>query len=88
MYKRESKKIRPVNIPLSGGINPGGGVNDGTTPIKGPWISHGSRLTPEYLAFMNIGTGFLTPAERILFINILYKYESAIAFDDSEMGLL
>ena len=27
MYKRKDWKVRPVNAPLSGGINPGGGVN-------------------------------------------------------------
>ena len=27
MYKRKDKKIRPVNVPLPGGVNPGGGVN-------------------------------------------------------------
>ena len=27
MYKRKDKKIRPANVPLPGGVNPGGGVN-------------------------------------------------------------
>jgi len=26
MYKREDKKIRPANVPLPDGVNPGGGV--------------------------------------------------------------
>ena len=75
MYKHKDRKIWPVNIPLPNGINPSG-------------IPHGSRLTPERLAAMKIGTGFLSDAEKQLFIDILFKYESAIAFDDSEMGLL
>jgi hypothetical protein len=37
---------------------------------------------------MNIGNGFLTPAEKQLFIDILFEYEAAIAFDESKMGLL
>jgi hypothetical protein len=37
---------------------------------------------------MKIGTGFLSDAEKALFIDILFKYEGAIAFDESEMGLL
>src|SRR6266496_2652956 len=37
---------------------------------------------------MNIGTRFLSEPEKQLFIDILFKYEGAIAFDDSEMGLL
>jgi hypothetical protein len=27
MYKRKDKKIRPANVPLPGGVNPGGRVN-------------------------------------------------------------
>ena len=37
---------------------------------------------------MKIGIGFLSEAERQLFIDILFEYEGAVAFDDSEMGLL
>ena len=37
---------------------------------------------------MNIGTGFLSDQEKQLFIDILFEFEGAIAFDDSEMGLL
>ena len=29
MYKRKDRKVRPVNMPLPGGINPGGGANIG-----------------------------------------------------------
>ena len=36
---------------------------------------------------MKIGTSFLSDAEKQLFI-VFFKYEGAIAFDDSEMGLL
>ena len=37
---------------------------------------------------MKIDTDFLTEKEKQIFINILYKDEDAIAFDDFEMGLL
>ena len=29
MYKRKGRKINPVDVPLAGGVNPGGGVNSG-----------------------------------------------------------
>ena len=85
MYKCKDRKIRPVNIPLPDGINPERIVNVGDPKVQVPC---GSRLTPERLASMNIGTGFLSEAKKQLFIDILFKYEGAIAFDDSEMGLL
>jgi hypothetical protein len=37
---------------------------------------------------MNIGNFFLSEAEKQWFIDILFEYEGAVAFDDSEMGLL
>ena len=37
---------------------------------------------------MKIGNGFLTDAERQLFMDILFEYEGAIAFEDSEMDLV
>jgi hypothetical protein len=37
---------------------------------------------------MKVGVGFLTGPERKLFIDILYEFEGAIAFEDSEMGLV
>jgi hypothetical protein len=37
---------------------------------------------------MKIGVGFLSGPERKLFIDILYKYEGAIAFEDAERGLV
>ena len=85
MYKRKDRKIRPINISLPDGIHPEGIVNLEDPKVQVP---RGSRLTPERLASMNIGTGFLSEPEKQLFIDILFKYESAIAFDDSEMGLL
>jgi len=102
MYKWKGKKIHPANVPLSGGINPGGGVNSESKDSRlgtdlgmrlGPSdgscrVPRGSRLTPEWLAKMRIGNGFLSESERQLFVDILYEFEGAIAFDDSEMGLL
>jgi hypothetical protein len=105
MYKRKARKVVPVNQPLPGGVNPGGGVNVGVDetklgvksevsldeigpPKQGRVVSRGSRLTPERITKMKIGNGFLSDAEKQLFIDILYEYEGAVAFDDSEMGLL
>jgi len=89
MYKRKDKKILPTNVPLPEGVNPGGGVNlESSARSTGKVVPRGSRLTPERLTNMKIGTGFLSEAEKQLFINILFEYEGAIAFDDSEMGLL
>ena len=99
MYKRKDRKVRPVNAPLPEGINPGGGVNvegrlqEGETDLE-PWrrggttVPRGSRLTPERLKEMRIGIGLLSENEKQLFIDILFECEGAIAFDDSEMGLL
>jgi hypothetical protein len=92
MYKRKDKKVNPMNVPLPDGINPGGGIGgvslEGMEGMEGKKILQGSRLTPERLGKMKIGTGFLSEAEKQLFVDILFEYEAAIAFDDSEMGLL
>jgi hypothetical protein len=37
---------------------------------------------------MKIGTNFLSKEEIQIFIDILFEFEGAIAFEDSEMGLL
>ena len=82
-----------------GGVNSGGLLQKGETCGQigedlEPWrrggtvVSRGSRLTPERLASMRIGGDFLSDAEKQLFVNILFDYEGAIAFDDSEMGIL
>jgi hypothetical protein len=68
---------------MSGDTVPGGEMR-----TSGTVVPRGSRLTPERLSAMQIGTGFLSDAEKQLFIDILYEYEGAIAFEDSEMGLL
>lgn len=55
----------------------------------GKVVPRGSRLTPERLQQIQIGgDGFLTEAEKQLFTDILFEFEGALAFDDSEMGLL
>jgi len=78
------------------------GVRPGGSPVKlsaegemcgfgscaGKVVPRGSRLTPERLAKMRIGTDFLTDTEKQLFIDILFEFEPVLAFDDSEMGLL
>ena len=81
----------PANVPLPDGINPDGEVSLGqssSTPARGKTVPRGSRLTPERLASMKIGTGFLSGPEQQLFIDILFEYEGAVAFDETEMGLL
>ncbi len=104
MYKRKDRKILPANVPLPDGVNPTNVPSDLKPiysldqlpllhePIVGPWkgkiVPRGSRLTPERLAKMKIGTGYLREAERKLFVDILYEFEAAVAFDESEMGLL
>jgi reverse transcriptase-like protein len=99
-YKRVGQKIKPMNVPLEGGESPGGGAlmfdepGDVSKGEKdegqhgGKRVPRGSRLTPKRLAAMNIGGDYLTPAERQLFVDILFEFEGAIAFDESEMGLL
>ena len=90
-YKRKDKKIRPANVPLPTGVSPGGKVSQESPQTelpRGRTVPRGSRLTPEHLASMNIGGDFLSDAEKQLFIDILFEFEGAIAFDDSEMGLL
>jgi hypothetical protein len=57
-------------------------------PKQGRVVPRGSRLTLERIEKMKIGNGFLSDAEKQLFVDILYEYEGAVAFDDSEMGLL
>ena len=97
MYKRKDRKIRPVNRPLPHGPPPGGNVNgeplfsdnsSANGKFKPTIVPRGSRLTPERLSKMKIGTGFLTEVEKQLFIDILFEFEGVIAFEDSEMELL
>ena len=78
MYKRKDKKIRPANIPLSGGVNPGGGVNSESKDSRlgtdlgmrlgpsdgGRRVPRRSRLMPKWLAKMKIGTGFRSENEK------------------------
>ncbi|HMD13399.1 MAG TPA: hypothetical protein VKI62_02095, partial [Bacteroidota bacterium] len=93
----------PDGINPGGGVNGrieeidevNGGVNLGTednlvasTRWTGKIVPRGSRLTPERLSKMKIGINFLTAPEKQLFVDILFEYEGAIAFEDSEMGFL
>ena len=92
LYKRKGKKVLPANVPLEGGAPPGGGINGDTVKedsgFKPTWVPRGSRLTPERLAKMRIGNGYLSEVEKQLFVDVLFDYEGAVAFEDSEMGLL
>lgn len=86
MYRRKDRKIRSVNISLSNEVNPEGGINLEVNPKA--QVPRGSRLIPERFVIMNIGIRFLSEPEKQLFIDILFKYKSAIAFSDSEIDLL
>ena len=100
MYKRKDRKVLPVNIPLADGAKPGGDYlwkelsverkMAGKTSEQhyGKTVLRGSRLTPERIAKMKIGNGFLSPEERAMFLEMLFEYEGVFAFDDSEMGTL
>src|ERR1700686_5322265 len=101
MYKRNDKKVRPMNVPLPRGIDLGGGTSrrsgkptaERETPVasekhSGQTVLQGSRLTPERLAQMEIGDGLLTLEEKEMFVNILFEYEGVFSFEDDEMGCL
>ena len=88
-YKRKDKKVNPVDVALSDGVNPqGGSFVQEEAEHAGKVVARGSRLTTERLASIRIGGSFLTTEERGLFVDILFEFEGAIAFDDSEMGCL
>ena len=53
---------------------------------EGTVVPRGSRLTPDRLAQVRISEDFLSKAEKELFVDILFEYEGAVAFDDSETG--
>ena len=55
----------------------------GAAEHGGKRVPRGSRLTPERLAEMKIGD-----EERQLFLNVLFEFEGALAFSDSETRLL
>jgi hypothetical protein len=91
----------PRGVNPGGGANVGGRLQEGERRSEnekveleewrrggGTKVPRGSRLTKERLSKMQIGTGFLTEEEKQVFINILFEYEDAITFDDSEMGML
>jgi hypothetical protein len=89
MYKKKGKKVHPANVPLLGGVKPEGIVGAGSVSSEGlTVVPRGSRLTPDRLEKMQIGNGFLTKEEHQLFVDILFEFEGAIAFKDSEMGML
>ena len=78
--------MNPVNTPLPAGIHPGGGLLKSVH--AGKTVPRGSRLTSERLQQMRIGGDFLSDEERQLFVNILFEFEGALAFEDGEMRLL
>jgi hypothetical protein len=97
MYKRKDRKVNPIDTPLQDGVNPGGGPLDWIKEMEngelkvhaGKVIPYGSRLTPERLVAMGIGGRTLSREEEELVMErVLFRYEGAIAFEDSHMGLL
>jgi len=90
-YKRKDRKMNLVDVALSDGVNPQGGsfVQKEAPPCHaGKIVMKGSRLMDERMKQMKIGGSFLTAEEHELFTDILFEFEGAIAFDDSEMGCL
>ena len=89
-----SGKAEKYYVPLKGGMAPGGGINGainngiGHNHFQPTIVPRGSRLTATRLAVMRIGNGHLSGGERQLFVDILFEFEGAIAFENSEMGLL
>jgi hypothetical protein len=88
MYKRKDRKVNPVDAPLPDGISPNSTFVPSLHDHAGKTVPRGSRLTPERLSKIQIGGGSLSKEEVQLFVDILFEFEGAIAFDDSEMGLL
>ena len=90
-YKRKSKKVNPVDVALEDGVSPQGGSylkKEAPALGAGLTVMRGSRLTSERLAQIRIGGDFLTKEERNLFVDVLFEFEVAIAFEDAEMGCL
>ena len=86
MYKCKNTKIRSVNISLPDGINTEGRVNlDDSPKVQ---VSRELRLTSKRFTCINIDAEFLSENEKQLFIDILFKYENVIAFNNFEMNLL
>ena len=47
MYKRKDRKVNPVDVPLPGGVSPGGGVNSGSLLPEGETRrGNGDNLEP------------------------------------------
>ena len=101
-YKRKADKVRPVDAPLLDGSQPAGDpewrqkaiARERYQPgkyskfITGKFsnIKKGSRLTKARMATLDVGD--LSPAEKDVFLNMLYNREAALAWDFSEIGLL
>jgi hypothetical protein len=73
---RNDKIPRPVGIP---------GSYSSILKEKFSGIAKGSRLTPERIAKLNIGIE-LRPAEKDLFLEMLFNREAALAYDYSHLG--
>jgi hypothetical protein len=96
MYKPVSRKVRPVNQPMPQGLNPllkqPPLSRDPYRPLPreltAPFAPKG-RLTKARLGVVNFGPkGWLRPDKLNLIKNILAERKQAIAFDESERGLL
>ena len=88
MYKRKDRKVNPVNAPLPDGVGPSGSPPEAPHRGAGRVVPRGSRLTEERLKGIRVGDGLLSDEEKELFVDVLFEFEGAIAFEDSEMGLL
>lgn len=83
IYKREDRKVNPVDAPLSGEIKPEGAPLDwieemtGKKVNAGKVVPRGSRLTPERLAAMNIHGVTLSKEEvELVQVGVLFRFEA------------
>ena len=83
-YKPVAKKVRPVNV----GLDPGVGLKV-TEREEGELVTCAvpARLTKERCRTLNFGSG-LSEKEKLWFIKMLEENDLALAWDNTEIGLL
>ncbi|KAI8318056.1 hypothetical protein GQ54DRAFT_267442, partial [Martensiomyces pterosporus] len=82
-YKPRAKKVHPVATTVP--------EDKQLVVVTPPVVEMGPReprLTDERLAELNVGDGWITPAEEEYFRERLKEVDGAFAFTDQEMGLL
>jgi hypothetical protein len=95
-YKPVAKKVRPLEMEYPSDLNapmkhPPMSRDPYSSPLtpQPPVFEFGGRLTKERLVDVHFGPeGFLTDQEKTLLLHVLRLRERALAFDESERGLL